>query len=171
VSVTKDEWNGGDATFPNSRDYMIGDLYIVRELKRMVLKREGRRVVAISVQGSEAITCSIVAHDPDIGGLYQHDIVWAQLGEISSAATVIKQVTRVVRATGGHLLAIDIKTEGDRDLDDVRETARESFFSMSILFVVDNVYPADDVRGGNWINILKKIPGERQLQLFLNKES
>ena len=87
VAGRSDEWKYSDATVPNARDFMLGvdDLSVVRDLKKMVLSREGGRVAAFGVQGSGGVgkttACTIIARDPDVRTLYNDAILWIQLGE------------------------------------------------------------------------------------------
>jgi hypothetical protein len=71
----------------------------------------------------------------------------------------VKQVPHIVRETGGHLCATNIKEIGDKDLDEVRKTARGWFSERSILLVVDDVFLTSSalVRGGNRMKILQEI--------------
>jgi hypothetical protein len=53
----KVEWKYSDSTVPSERDFKLRaeDLTVVRNLKEIVLYRDGRRVVAFGVRGSSGV--------------------------------------------------------------------------------------------------------------------
>jgi hypothetical protein len=112
--------------------------------------------------------CNIIANDKEVRLRFPDAVLWIQLGDEVSAATVVEQVADIVKATGGHSFADAIRGYGEKNLDKVKSKAHDWFQGKSILLVVDNVYKCDNdsVPDGNWINVLRDIPSARSCILF-----
>jgi hypothetical protein len=170
----KNCWKAGSFSVPNVRDFMLGPdkLTSVFTLKNTVLNSKGGTVAAVGLHGSGGVgkttACKIIANDEDVRLRYPDAVLWIQLGDDASAATVVNQIVAIVEATGGRSFADDIRTYGEKNLDKVKRKAREWFQGKSILLVVDNVFKCDNdsVPDGNWINVLRDIPSARSCILF-----
>jgi NB-ARC domain len=152
------------------------DLSCVRTLKETVLSSSRSKFTAVGLRGSGGVgkttACTIIANDVDVSCRFPDALLWIQLGDNTSAATVVDQIARVVDATGGPSFARQIRRHGEKSLDEVKEKAREWFEGKSILLIVDNVFKCskDVVLGGNWISLLQDIPSAQSCILFSTRD-
>jgi hypothetical protein len=123
---------------------MLGadDLFSVRRLKECVLSREGGTFAAVRLPESggagKSTACLVVANDDDVKRRSPDTMLWIQLGDSASAPAIVDQVAAIVRATGGHSFADNIRTHGEKKLEEMIKSARQLFEDKSILLVADN---------------------------------
>lgn len=128
-------------------------------LKAAILHDSASNIVEVIAEGMGGVgkTCALqgLAEQPDVQNRFHDGLLFIKLGNHATRTTVMKAIVNIVRATGGKHLAKEL--DALTTLEQVVNDAADRFNSKSCLFLVDDVWRANDINSSVLLTLTKLV--------------